>query len=36
MNPISKGKPVKEFMALMENAIEIRSDELMTEVGFKQ
>lgn len=36
MNPISKGKPVKEFMALMENAIEMRSDELMTEVGFKQ
>ena len=34
MEPIPKGKPVAEFMALMEQAVEVRSRELMAEVGF--
>ena len=34
MEPIAKDKPVPEFMALMEQAVEVRSRELMAEVGF--
>jgi hypothetical protein len=34
MEPIPKGKPVAEFMELMEAAVEGRSRELMAEVGF--
>ena len=34
MEPIAKNKPVSEFMALMEQAVEVRSCELMAEVGF--
>jgi 1-acyl-sn-glycerol-3-phosphate acyltransferase len=34
MEPIPKGKPVAEFMQLMEAAVEGRSRELMAEVGF--
>jgi hypothetical protein len=34
MAPIPKGKPVAEFMELMEQAVEVRSRELMAEVGF--
>jgi 1-acyl-sn-glycerol-3-phosphate acyltransferase len=34
MEPISKNRPVSEFMALMEQAVEVRSRELMAEVGF--
>ena len=34
MEPIIKDKSVPEFMVLMEQAIEVRSRELMAEVGF--
>ena len=34
MEPIPKGKPVAEFMELMEQAVEVRSRELMAKVGF--
>ena len=34
MEPIPKNKPVPEFMALMERAVEERSRELMAEVDF--
>ena len=36
MDPISKNKPVEEFMSIMEAAVERRSKELMAEVGFEE
>ena len=35
MDPIPPGMPIKEFLPLLEETIETRSDALMAEAGFK-